>query len=79
MHSVGLKPSAHSFTALLTAATTMDTSHQHSAAVACLLRQMAGGKPKAAGPGGAELGDVTIDVCLTGAGVRDRHTSEDTF
>lgn len=41
MSKLGLTPSAHSFTALLTATTNLDSSEQNSAAVACLLRQMA--------------------------------------
>ena len=43
MQAVGLKPSAYSFTALLSATANLDASRQHSAAVACLLRQLAVG------------------------------------
>ena len=41
MQTVGLKPSAHAFTSLLSATSNLDASRQHSAAVACLLRQLA--------------------------------------
>ena len=57
MHTVGLKPSAHSFTALLTATTKLDASQQHSAAVACLLRQMATASTPATEIGGSAASD----------------------
>jgi pentatricopeptide repeat protein len=41
MRSVGLKPSAYSFTALLSTTSSVDTAQrEHSAAFACLLRQL---------------------------------------